>query len=59
MKMALHELEGIVTGPYFSDILLLEGWGPHAARLSKACVDGNVVQRKVWMCVWMYVYVIF
>jgi hypothetical protein len=34
----------IVTGPRFSDILLVEGWGPHAARLSKACVDGNVVE---------------
>ena len=34
----------IVTGAAFSDILLLEGWGAQAARLSKACVDGEVVE---------------
>ena len=34
----------IVTGNEFGDILLVEGWGPQAARLNKACVDGDVVE---------------
>ena len=58
MKMALHELEGgdnlsskeivskyIVTGPAFSNILLMECWETIVEIQSRlACVDGDLVE---------------
>ena len=34
----------IVTGKLFADILYVEAWGHHGAKLAKSCVDGCVIE---------------